>query len=477
MRALAALSILLLACGGSSGGSSADRPGVDPPVVEPPGAEPEPPAASDWPQFRRDARGTSASAAPFPARPGMALPERWRTAVGPSVYGQPLVVGDTVYATAALEGSVAAYDAASGALRWSRALDGEIFAACDGGPSRPGIWGAAAVAGGVVYAAAPDGFLYALDAATGEVRWRAQVADGRPHGELVQSSVTISEALRRAYVGVASTAHCDQIAGRVVSVDLDTGEVVALTLVGAGQRGAAVWSSPSVDEADGLVFVATGNAIGDPADEPLAQAIVALDARTLEVRGSWQNPTSLEDADFGASPTLFEAGGRKLVAAAGKDGMLFVLDRDRLEDGPVWSLRIAQVDPAQPDQGGDPLAGFGSIVSPTFANGLLYAAGGRTPDGARGAVWALEPATGAVRFVRPTPGFVLRELVAAGGVLVVTSNTGSGSALEVLDARTGAGLARLDREVTSFAPVSVGSGVLLWATADGVLAAYGVPAE
>jgi hypothetical protein len=59
----------------------------------------------------------------------------------------------------------------------------------------------------------------------------------------------------------------------------------------------------------------------------------------------------------------------------------------------------------------------------------------------------------------------------------VTSNTGNGSALEVLDARTGAGLARLDREVTSFAPMSVGSGVLLWATADGVLAAYGVPAE
>jgi outer membrane protein assembly factor BamB len=474
MRPLALLAAVLVACG-SSGGSPDDRAGGGPPIVEPPVVEP--PAAPDWPQFRHDARGTSASAAPFPARAGAALPERWRAAVGPSVYGQPLVVEGTVYATAALEGRVVAYDAASGAVRWIRELDGEIFASCAGRPSRPGIWGAAAVAGGAVYVAGPDGFLYALDAASGDVRWRAKVADGRPHGELVQSSVTVSETLRRAYVGVASTAHCDQIAGRVAAVDLDTGEVTSLALVGEGLRGAAVWSSPSVDEAAGLVFVATGNAIGSPGDAPLAQAVVALDARTLEVRGSWQNPTTLENADFGASPTLFEAGGRKLVAVAGKDGMLFVLDRERLGDGPVWSLRIAVVDPARPGEGGEPLAGFGTIVSPTFANGVLYAAGGRTPDGAPGAVWALEPATGAIRFVRPTPGFVLREVAAAGSVLVVTSIAAGAGVLEVLDAATGEPLARLDREAPAFAPVSVGRGLLLWATADGVLAAYDVPAE
>ena len=77
-----------------------------------------------------------------------------------------------------------------------------------------------------------------------------------------------------------------------------------------GQVGAAVWASASVDEDAGVLYVGTGNPVGALESEPLAQAIVALDAATLAVLDHWQDAAPLLDCDFGTSPTLVDAGGR-----------------------------------------------------------------------------------------------------------------------------------------------------------------------
>src|ERR671922_152762 len=45
------------------------------------------------------------------------------------------------------------------------------------------------------------------------------------HGEFIQSSPSVSTSLGRLYVGVASSAHCDEVAGRVAAVDLASGAV------------------------------------------------------------------------------------------------------------------------------------------------------------------------------------------------------------------------------------------------------------
>jgi polyvinyl alcohol dehydrogenase (cytochrome) len=413
----------------------------------------------------------------FPTSRAAALAQVWSRDIGASTYAQAVVAGDAAYLTTANVGTVAALDVETGAVRWTFDFDAPTRADCDPrGETRPGSWGSAAVVDGVVYAASPDGGVYALDAASGALRWRASVAEPAPHGELVETSVTVSKALGRAYVGIASTAHCDQIPGRVAAVDLQTGAVTSRTLVPPGARGAAVWASLSVDEAAALVWVATGNAVGDPAAAPLAQAIVALDARTLEPRASWQNPTVLENADFGAAPTLFEAGGRRLVAASSKDGWLYVLDRDRLSEGPAWKVELA-VTGGGPE-GGDPLAGLGSIVAPTFANGTLYAAGGRTPGGDPGSVVALDPATGAVRWTHPTPGPVLQPVAAAGEVLAAVSafTADGGAVLELLDVRTGARLARFDGGGEgSLAPPSFAADRVFWSTWDGTVRALAAP--
>jgi hypothetical protein len=67
---------------------------------------------------------------------------------------------------------------------------------------------------------------------------------------------------------------------------------------------------------NGVVYVATGAGTGQ-----FANAIVALDPKTLQPRG-WFTGT----APFATSPVAFNLGGRDVVAAAGRDGRLYLLD-------------------------------------------------------------------------------------------------------------------------------------------------------
>jgi hypothetical protein len=263
-----------------------------------------------------------------------------------------------------------------------------------------------------------------------------------------------------------------------VSVDLATHAAQSAPLVNPGQQGAGVWSSISVDESNGVIYASTGNRIGDLSAEPNAQAILKLDARTLAVLDRWQDPTPLENSDFGSSPTLLvDSSGTPLVAAANKDGWLYVLRRDALSRGPLWKAQIAVINPAQPTMGGDPTAGFGSIVSPTFANGLLYAAGGRTPSGEPGAVVAFDPETGAVQWRHVPPGYVLAPMPAVGDILVVESSApdNSTSWLEVLDARNGALLRTFPGKIATFAGPAIAHGLILWSDTSGFVTALAPP--
>ena len=127
--------------------------------------------------------------------------------------------------------------------------------------------------------------------------------------------------------------------------------------------------------------------------------------------------------------------------------------------------------------GPDPLKGQGSLVAPTFAHGLLYAAGGTTPSGDPGAVVALDPLTGALRWKHITPGFVFAGMPALGDVLVVVSNSldGSKSWLELLDASTGAQLKQFETSGPTYGAPSVGRGLILWYPFSGQLRALAIP--
>ena len=84
----------------------------------------------------------------------------WRNRSGP-VEASPLVVGRTVI-VGSWDGRLRAFDAATGALRWSFDTDGAIKAG-------------AVLAGGRVIVGSYDGSLYAVDAHTGVLRWSTAV--------------------------------------------------------------------------------------------------------------------------------------------------------------------------------------------------------------------------------------------------------------------------------------------------------------
>ena len=119
-------------------------------------------------------------------------------------------------------------------------------------------------------------------------------------------------------------------------------------------RGASVWSSLAYSSGLDRVYVGTGNQnLYDPAtgqslptplpgpEEPpsylYSSCVLSLDATTGQLKGMFQ-PNSSDsyqpddsDCDFGGSPTLYDRAGDEAVAIGCKNGSLFLLDADTLE--------------------------------------------------------------------------------------------------------------------------------------------------
>jgi len=457
-----------------------------------------PAGGGDWSQYRGGVRGTSENPGVFDAAEAANLRVAWTADLSAGgtaqLYTQAMIVADTAYFTTAISPRVVAVDLATGSPRWSLAsFDGSVTTEC-GGVKHRGFWAAPAVVGDVVYLAAADGHAYALRARDGSTIWTSAIADPSTagHGEFLQSSPAVSTALGKLYLGIASSDHCDEVRGKIAMLDLTTGAAVVKPLVAEGKQGGGIWSSISIDEEARLLFAGTANRVGDISAEPLAQSIVSLRADTLDVVDHWQNPTPLENADFGSSPALFQTtNGTPMVAAASKDGFLYALRRDRLSAGPVWKFQLAVIDPNKPGEGGNPTDGFGSLVSPTFAHGLLYAAGGRTTAGEPGSVVAFNPGTGvggteSVAWKHVTPGYVLAAMPAVGDILLVESSAPDNTAswLEVLDALNGTSLRRFAQDpafpggagrVATMAAPSVGHGLILWTDSSAHVTALAAP--
>jgi outer membrane protein assembly factor BamB len=163
------------------------------------------------------------------------------------------------------------------------------------------------------------------------------------------------------------------------------------------------------------------------------------------------------------------ADGTELVAAPNKDGVLYVLQRNALSAGPIWTYQLAV--------GGNPVAGEGSLVAPTFTHGMLIGAGGETPQGEPGSVVAFDPGTGALKWRHVTPGFVLAAMPAVGDILIVVSNASdfSWSKLELLDLNDGTVVKAFDAQGATLGAPSVGRGLILWYHYSGELHALRIP--
>lgn len=159
------------------------------------------------------------------------------------------------------------------------------------------------------------GFVYCLDALSGNVNWiycTCQYEEGVPNLPNVLPPSSVSTAA----VAPFSAGPLDPVV-----------------------RGCSIWSSIAYDDRLDRIFCTTGNPVPDTAlpSKGFSNGILALDASTGEFRGFFQPPPESSyratdvDVDFGGSPTLFTVNGRRVLAAGCKNGGLFVLDAASLE--------------------------------------------------------------------------------------------------------------------------------------------------
>ena len=182
---------------------------------------------------------------------------------------------------------------------------------------------------------------YALNATTGDVEWQYQVGPETTNYYNWASALTYHGSL---YIGVASLLDNPLVPGQLRELNLTGNHAVshAFDTVPPGEDGGSIWIPRPVDPTTNTVWVTTGNeATGYP---PFVNAIIGLNATTLNLSGSWQVPNvSGEDSDFGSTPTLLMMpSGIPLVVASNKDGESYALNRSNIKTtgpwAPIWSL-------------------------------------------------------------------------------------------------------------------------------------------
>jgi hypothetical protein len=297
------------------------------------------------------------------------------TQVQGQVYGQPLVVGSTVLVTTE-DDYAYGLDAVTGAVKWQRSLGKPWPVSAIGcadltpnlGTTSTGVYDPAS---GYFYFTTkvddgpdvlhPNWYMHAVDPATGAERsgWPVKIV-GTPTNDPAHPFSPYDVNQRPGlllldgvvYLGFAGQCDYGTYVGWVAGVNTSTRAINMWSdEVGASSSEAGIWQSGGglVSDGSGRVFFATGNGVTPPdgpgsnppqqLSESVVRLAVAADG-TLSAKDffSPSNAAQLDrsDQDLGsggpvALPASFgTASHPHLLAEIGKDGRLFLLDRDHL---------------------------------------------------------------------------------------------------------------------------------------------------
>ncbi len=284
-----------------------------------------------------------------------------------TAYGVPAVVDGKIFVGAA-DGTVYSLNAQTGCVYWT-------YAAVSGVRVSP------SVANGAVYFGDLRGNVYAVDEKTGAQRWRARadeyplaVITGSPKYESGRLYVPVS-GRDESLAATNPKFECCQFRGSVVALDAATGNRVWRTYLiseepkvtgqnkaGAktwGPSGVAVWSSPTLDLQNKVLYVGTGVNYSNPTTN-MSDAIVALEMSSGRILWSKQFTSNdgwnfacgapdktncpkdpIVDWDFGSSGILKSiGGGKRVLVVSDKGGNVYGIDPDR-EGALVWKEKIA----------------------------------------------------------------------------------------------------------------------------------------
>jgi len=322
-----------------------------------------------WSPSVTNARYQDAKAAGLAAADVPRLKLKWAFNLGPvtTARGQPAVAGGRVF-VGTLAGDVYAIDAARGCVQWALKATAGI---------RSGVVVGDASGVPAVFFGDRSAVMYAVNAESGELLWKRRPVEHL----LAQATATPQFYKGVVYLGFSSleeslaadpNAECCSFRGSVVALDAANGRTIwqSFTIEEAGPSGAAIWSTPTIDEQKGAVYVATGNNYSKPATET-SDAVLAFDLKTgkrLWSRQFRQGDTynggcsapghpncpgeEGPDSDFGQPPILVQlGGGQRALVIAQKSSMVHAIDPDA-EGKVLWQTRVGAGGPLGGSQWG-----------------------------------------------------------------------------------------------------------------------------
>ena len=286
---------------------------------------------------------------------------------------QPLV-HDGVIFVGSQSGDIYALDLESGCAHWTYSAGAEVRSSLSlgrvSGREDP-----------VLYMGDFSATVHAIDASDGSLVWRASVGDhpdatitGSPklHDGSLYVPISSSEWATAADPGYA----CCTFRGGVVSVDAasgelnwrahvidkpaaETGETNPFGAARKGPAGAPVWNSPTIDAKRGVLYVGTGEAYTSPAADT-SDAVLAFSLATGERQwakqllggDAWNMACFIGEAancpeedgpdlDIGASTVLWSGGERDYLLVGQKSGDVYALDPDR-GGAVVWHNKVGR---------------------------------------------------------------------------------------------------------------------------------------
>ena len=407
-------------------------------------------AAGDWPTYHHDATRSGVSSDQLALGQ---VRQAWVSApLDGAPYAEPLVVGSRVI-VATEANSVYALDATSGAVVWRAAL-GESVPGSElpcGNIDPSGITGTPVVdvATGTIYVVAnlrtgPHHELFALDLASGTVRWHRPIDPPGLSPVVLQERGALALAGGRVYVPFGGLfGDCGAYRGAVVSAAADgSGDLVSYVVPTA--RMAGIWNPAGpVVGPSGDLWVTTGNSASQ-ASFDFGNAVIRLSPQFVVLDyfapADWAS-LNAGDADLGSLGPVLLPNNR--VLAVGKTGTAYLLDGGSL--GHVGgALATAQIG----SSAFGAAATLGSMVFVPCSDALVgvrvvgdrmdvawrLSGGAGPPIVAAGEVWSLghdgrlsacDPGTGAVGFTVQLSAPVSRffSLAAADGRLFVADGT------------------------------------------------------
>ncbi|MGA8766552.1 MAG: PQQ-dependent dehydrogenase, methanol/ethanol family [Candidatus Acidiferrales bacterium] len=257
----------------------------------------------------------------------------------------PIVVDGMMYVTEPPT-TVTALDVRTGrpVWRWTADLPKDLLT-IGLFPTNRGV----AILGDTVYVATIDAHLVALDAKTGNMRWRVEIGDNKQAVAITQAPMAINgkivvgmgggEGGLRGFID-AYDAKDGKRLWRLYTIPT-TGEPGVETWGGDSYKygGATTWNTGAYDPELNTLYWGTGNPAPDwngdarKGDNLYSCSLLAIDADTGKMKWYFQfSPHETHDWDASEPPILFDATingkKRKIVAQANRNAFYYVLDRE-----------------------------------------------------------------------------------------------------------------------------------------------------